>query len=493
LNPIKKLAGQTVIYGLSSVVPKFLNYFLVPLYTYYFQPAEYGIIGDLYSIAVIVNIIVTYGMETAFLRFTKGESKTSIVYTTSLISIIFSSLLFLFLVSINLKSIANSLDYADKQQYILWLALIICFDAICAIPFVKLRQENKAFKFAAIKISSVVLNLILNVIFLVIFPYLALKGYISSINLFYNHKIGVGYVFIANIISSCVTLIFLIKDFSIKIKFDFLLWKRMIKYAAPLLVAGLAGSINDVIDRQFIKYLSPQSLDSMSQLGIYFANTKIAVVLTVFIQTFRFAAEPFFFNYEREKDSKEVFAKVMIIFIGISFSMYLFTYGNLSLFKYLIGSNYWEGLKIVPFVLMANVLTGVYINLSIWYKLTDKNYYGIIIIAFGALITILLNFIFVPKYGYIASAYIRLICYVFMVYICYLLGNRFYKIPYNLKRLTYYSVIVVLFSAIIYLMQHFSYIIQLIFNNLILIVFIIIFLNKEDLIVVLKTSKIFKL
>jgi O-antigen/teichoic acid export membrane protein len=480
LNPIKILAKQTVVYGLSSILPKFLNYFLVPLYTYYFKPAEYGIIGDLYSLTVILNIILTYGMETAFFWFSKNDVSRNVLFSTSFISILTSTFIFFGLIFLFSERIAISLDYPSKKEYIIWLSLIISLDTISAIPFVKLRQENKAIKFSLIKIISVFINVLLNIIYLIVFPYLALKGIISSHGIVYDKSIGVGYVLIANIISSGATLIFLFSDLRIKISFDFLLWKKMLKYSLPLLVAGLAGGINDAIDRQFIKYMSPDGVDPMSELGIYFANIKIAVILTVFIQTFRFAAEPFFFNYEKEIDSREVFAKIMKYFVFISLLVYLFTFGNLPVLKYFINYHYWSGLKIIPIVLAANVLVGVYINLSIWYKLSNKNLFGVLIILFGAFLTIILNYFLVPIFGYVASAYTRLLCYFVMVILCYFFGNIYYRIPYNLVDIGFYFLLAIVGYIIINIVSFYNIYFQLVVNNLMVIFFVFIFLWKEN-------------
>jgi O-antigen/teichoic acid export membrane protein len=481
LGAIKNLAGQTAIYGLSSIIPKFLSYFLVPLYTYYFEPAEYGIIGDLYSLMVILNIIVTYGMETAFFWFTKNESKNKNIYSTAFISVLCTTIVFITVTLLFSNDIANLLDYPDKKEYIVWLAIILGLDAIAAIPFVKLRSENKAFKFSLIKIASIVINVILNVVYVVIFPYLLQKGIITDSFILYNKSFGVGYILIANIVSSACSLLLLFKDFPFQFKFDYSLWNRMLKYSLPLLAAGLAGSINDVIDRQFIKYMSPEGVDSMAQLGIYFANTKIAVILTVFIQTFRFAAEPFFFNYEKENDSKFVFANIMKFFVFISLVVYLLTYGNMYAIKYFINSDYWSGLNIVPIVLASNVLVGIYVNQSIWYKLSGKTLFGVLIIAIGAGFTLLLNYFLVPVYGYTASAYIRFLCYLIMVIICYYFGNKYYRIPYDLKRISYYFVITLLGVIIIYFLSGFAFYIQMIFNNLIIVLFVLLFIKKENL------------
>jgi len=485
LNPLRKLAGQTAIYGLSSIVPRFLNYFLVPLHTYIFtDPSTYGIVGDLYSWVVILLIVLTYGMETAFFRFSQNEKDANKVYSTSLISLITSSSLFIILAILFSQSIANLLDYPNNPEYIRWCAIILGVDAICAIPFVKLRQQNKALKFASFKLFNVIINVTFTIIFLVVFPWI--DAHITHLPSFiYSSKIGIGYIFIANIIASITTMVMLYKDFKFSLSFDIELWKRMLKYALPLLLAGLAGGINDAIDRQFIKYMIPDANNPMHQLGVYFAIVKIAVILTVFVQTFRFAAEPFFFNYEKEKDSKQVFADIMKYFAVFCFIIFIATVGNISWIKYFIHNTYWSGLNIVPIILLANVFVGIYLNLSIWYKLSGKTMYGAYIIIFGSAITVLINYLFVSKYGYLASAYARLICYVAMTIVCYWLGQKYYRIPYNLKSIFWYFLLSLIVLIPVFFLKNSQIIVQFIVNNLILLLFILYILKREKLLPVL--------
>lgn len=482
MNPLKRLAGQTVIYGLSSIVPRFLNYFLVPLHTHIFpNPATYGIVGDLYSWIVILLIVLTYGMETAYFWFSKNEKDANAVYSTSLISLISTSSLFILFTVLFSQSLANLLDYPQHPEYIIWCGIILGVDAICAIPFVKLRRENKALKFSGFKLLNVVINVSFTILFLVVFPWIN-RHIVHLPSFIYSPKVGIGYVFIANIIASVSTMAMLYKDFNIKITFDVQLWKRMLKYALPLLLAGLAGGINDAIDRQFIKYTIPDELHPMHQLGVYFAVVKIAVILTVFVQTFRFAAEPFFFSYEKEKDSRQVFADIMKYFAVFCFIIFIGTLGNLSWIKYLIKNTYWSGLSVVPIILLANVFVGIYLNLSIWYKLSGKTMYGAYIIVFGSAITVLVNYLFVYKYGYLASAYARLICYVAMTAVCYWLGQKYYRIPYNLKEIALYFLLSLFVLVPVYMLKNTHVLIQLIVNNLVLLLFVYYVLKREKLI-----------
>jgi O-antigen/teichoic acid export membrane protein len=480
LNPIKKLAGQTVIYGLSSIVPRFLSYFLVPLYTHVFEPDKYGIVADLYGLVVILNIVLTYGLETAYFWFSKNEKEADRVYSTSLISLISTSSIFILLTIFFAQPVANYLQYPTHPEYIWWFGIIIGVDSLCAIPFVKLRRENKAMKFASIKLFSVILNVLLTILFIVVFPLMEKHGIVLP-RILYSPNIGVGYIFIANIISSLATLILLYKDFDVKLRFDVALWRRMLVYALPLLVAGLAGGINDAIDRQFLKFMLPHNVNAMAHLGIYFANMKIAVILVVFIQTFRFAAEPFFFGYEKEKDSREVFADIMKYFVIFCLIIFIGTQANLSWIKYFVGSKYWLGLGIVPLMLLSNLFVGIYLNLSIWYKLSGKTLYGAYIILIGSALTILINYLFVPTYGFWASSYARLVCYVIMTVICYILGQKFYPIPYKLKEISLYFLISMCFLIPFHFLSGYHASIQVLINNTLLAVFIYFILKREKL------------
>lgn len=480
MNPIKKLAGQTLIYGLSSIVPRFLSYFMVPLYTHLFKPADYGVVGDLYGLVVMLNIILTYGMETAYFWFSKSNESADKVYSTSLLSLIGSSILFILTTLVFAQPIANYLQYPSHPEYIWWFGVIIGVDAICAIPFVKLRRENKAMKFATAKLFSVGVNVFLTILFLIVLPAVD-KHIVHLPTLIYSPTLGVGYIFIANIISSVATMLLLYKDFSIKTGFDFGLWRKMLVYALPLLVAGLAGGVNDAIDRQFLKFMLPAHVNAMEQLGIYFANLKIAVILVVFIQTFRFAAEPFFFNYEKEKDSKQIFADIMKYFVLFCLIILVGTMANLNIIKYFIGSAYWLGLGVVPIVLLANLFVGIYLNLSIWYKLSGKTMYGAYIIVFGSLVTILINYIFVTRYGYYASAYARLACYVLMTVVCFLLGQKYYPIPYNLRSIAQYAIAAFIALVPMYLVKHKGPFIQLAVNNMTLLLLLYYIVKREHL------------
>ena len=491
MNPIKQLGGQTAIYGLSTIVPKFLNYILVPLYCNYFVPSEYGVVTEFYAYVVFLNIILTYGMETAFFWFSKNEPKESKVYSTALLSVFSTSAFFALLTIFYSHSIANFLEYPTHPEYVWIFGLIISIDAVCAIPFVKLRKENRPFRFATLKIVNVASNVLLNLLYIIVFPYLVKQGY-SFPSYIYDSSVGVGYIFISNLISSFVTLLFLYSDFRITAGLDIKLLKRMLVYAIPLLFAGLAGSINEALDRVLLKYLLPENVDSLAQLGIYGANIKIAVVLVLFIQTFRFAAEPFFFNYEKEKDSKTVFADIMKYFVLISLFILVGTLVNIDFIKYFTGSKYWEGLFVVPVLMYANLFLGIYLNLSIWYKLSGHTMMGAYIVGIGAVLTIIVNVIFVGRYGIMAAAVGRLVCYTAMALVCYWWGKKYYNIPYQTFKLLKYIALSFIVLCIFWLIPIHSVLLRLLIGNAFLALFIYFVLKRENLLDIVSKQLKFK-
>ncbi|NJK98793.1 MAG: oligosaccharide flippase family protein, partial [Bacteroidales bacterium] len=357
MKPVKQLASQTIIYGLSTIVPRFLNFLLVPLYTWFFPTEEYGVITELYAYAIFLNIVLTYGMETAFFKFSQQNVNVDKIYSTILISILSSSIVFALVTVLFASPIASFIDYERNPEYIWIFGLIISIDAVCAIPFVKLRKENKAFRFASFKLANVVINVLLNLCFILLFPWLIKKGFELPVWL-YNPEIGLGYIFYSNLAASIITFLMVSPLISFKGGFDGILLKKILAYSLPLLIAGFAGSINEALDRVLIKHLIPETQNPLGQLGIYGANFKLAILLVLFIQTFRFAAEPFFFNYEKEKDSKMVFAKILNYFTVIILIIFIATLANLDILKYFIGSKFWVGLYLVPILLFSNVFLG---------------------------------------------------------------------------------------------------------------------------------------
>lgn len=483
MSHIKQLAGQTAIYGLSSIIGRVIGYLLIPLYTRVFIPSEYGISNELYAYSSLLLVIITYGMETAFFRFSETEKDRGRVFSTALISLLASTALFVLIALVFARPVAGVIRYSNHIEYIIWIALIVSFDALAAIPFAHLRQMNKAKRFAVIKLLNIFFNIGLNLFFLLLCPFLLRKGLFTGfINLVYSKEIGVGYIFISNLFASALTIVLLLPEYlGIKYTFDRELWKRMIRYALPLLVVGFAGIINETMDRIFLKFLLPEKI-SMAQVGIYGACYKISLIMTIFIQAFRFAADPFFFAKAKERDAKIIYADVMKYFVIICTFIFLVVMLYIDIIKYFVGEKYYAGLPIVPILLVANMCLGIYYNLSIWYKLTDKTTFGAYISIFGAIITIILNVLWIPLIGYMGSAWATLICYASMMVISFIYGQKNYHVNYDMKKIIgYISLSLALFFISKYI--HFdNNIIQYIFNSLLLLVFVtvIYFFEKKE-------------
>ncbi len=442
MSVLKKLAGQTAIYGLSSIVGRFLNYLLVPLHTTVFVPQQYGVITEMYAYVAFLIILLTYGMETAFFRFsTKEGNEEKSVFSTILSSLASSTSMFILMAIIFAQPIADWLLYPDNKEYVVWFAIIVGLDAISSIPLARLRSQNKAKTFAGINIANVLVNIGLNLFFLMYcLPLVAEGGGNWLTDTFYDPSTGVGYVFIANLIASAVKFLLLgptmLKGFT-KPKLSLL--KPMLIYSSPLLIAGLAGMINETLDRILLKrilYPDIGEAATMATIGIYGACYKLSIIITLMIQAFRYAAEPFFFSQEKEKGSRELYSKIMTYFVWVLAGTFLFVMLYIDIFKYFIPNQaFWEGLKVVPILLMANIFLGIYYNQSVWYKLSGKTSYGAGLAVFGALITLVLNAMFIPKYGYMASAWATFACYGSMMVASYLLGQKHYPVPYEVGKL----------------------------------------------------------
>ncbi len=455
MNPLKKLAGQTAIYGLSSIIGRLLNYLLVPLYTRYFTTSEYGEVTTLYAYVAFLVIILTYGMETAFFRFSQKEQDKKSVYSTTLISLLISSTIFIVLMFVNADSVAIALNFNGHPEYIQWFALIIGLDAVSSISFAKLREQGKAARFALIRLLNIFINIGLNLFFIIYCPF-AIKNNLPSaefVQSIYSDVIGIGYIFIANLVSSVVTILLLLPEMlSSSWRFKPQLWKKMMVFALPLMVAGLAGITNETIDRILLSHLLPSSI-ATSEVGIYGAYYKLSIIMTLFIQTFRFAAEPFFFAQEKELNAKKVYADVMKYFTIITSSIFLGVMIYYDLVQQFIGEEFHDsrGLVVVPVLLFANLFLGIYYNLAVWFKLTEKTRFGAYLALFGAVITLALNFALIPILGFEGSAWTTLLCYLSMTVASYFLGKKYYPIPYDLKRIVLYlGTSLLLFSLSVY-------------------------------------------
>lgn len=450
MSVLRKLAGQTAIYGLSSIVARFLNFLLTPLYTSkgVFPPEDFGVITSLYAWAPFISIVLTFGMETAYFRFANkggdGRGNDRAVYGTALISITVVSLLFLLLGTAFAQPIARGIGFPAFASSVVMLAAILALDALTAIPMARLRKEGRAWWFVVVNGANVAVNIALNLFFIGYCMRTVNAGESNAlIEAVYDPAIGVGYVFLANMASSAVKLLLLLPQWRPgSLRFDRQLLRPMLVFAMPLLVAGFAGMINETADRIMLKKLLDPVLGEQAtnaQIGIYGACYKLAILITLFIQAFRMGAEPFFFSHAKEKDSSATFARIMNVFVAVCMAAFLLVMLFLDLFKWFIPNEaYHVGLRVVPILMIANVFLGIYYNQSVWYKLSDRTTAGGTIALIGAGITIALLFLLVPRLGYLGAAWTTLACYASMAVISYLWGQRHYPIPYDVGRVLGY-------------------------------------------------------
>ena len=462
---MKILAKETAIYGVSSIVGKFLNWLLVPLYTYVLQQqSDYGIVTNLYAWTALLLVILTYGMETGFFRFAnKTEENPKTVYSTSLITLFTTSLLFAVACTIWRTPIANALGYPTHSEFIALLGIVVAMDAFASIPFAYLRYKKRPLQFAALKLLFVFLNIALNLFFLVLCPKIQDWAIISS---WYNPNYGVGYVFVANILATGIQTLCLLPAIVEGFKnehglptsdsrrlFSGDLLKRMLRYSLPLLVLGVCGIMNQTLDRILFPFFY-DGADAQAQLGIYGACFKVAMVMMMFTQAFRYAYEPFVFAKHKDRESVAAYADAMKYYIIFSYMILLGMIFYLDLLKFIIAPSYWEGLKIVPVVLWTYIFQGVYFNLSFWYKLTDKTQWGAYFSIIGVVITFALQAIFVPRIGYMASAASSTVCYFVIMLLSYFVGRKHLEIPYDLRRIGIYTLIVLTLLAGYYTLAH---------------------------------------
>lgn len=434
-NPIRKLLGQTAVYGLSSIVGRLLNYLLVPLYTQVFaHPSHYGVVSELYAWVAFLIVFLTFGMETAYFRFLQDHEDKEKVFLNGFLTVIgVNVLFFLGLLYFN-QDIADLMLYSNHNEYIILLGAIVCIDAIATLPLAKLRADNKALQFASIQFTSIGVNVGLN-LFLMLYLFDPARP-----------EEGVLFILFANLLASLVKPLLLYKDFlSIRLQFDVQLAKMMFLYAIPLVFAGFAGIVNETIDRILLKHMIYDEFDPSSliraetQVGIYSACYKLAMLVTILLQAYRYAAEPFFFAQLKNEEKNKVYARVMNLFVAIVCLVFLIVSLNIDIFKYFIrNDSYWIGLGVVPILLVANVFLGIYYNQSIWYKLSGQTRFGAYIAISGAALTILINVLFIPTYGFYASAWATLIVYAFQMVLSYILGQRYYPIHYNLRKFLLY-------------------------------------------------------
>jgi O-antigen/teichoic acid export membrane protein len=455
LSSIKKLATQTVWYGASTIFSRMLGYLLTPLLTSIFVASDFGKITTLFTLAAFMNILYSFGMETAYFRFLSEEKENKVynaAFTTILVSGCFFSLLLFGLTD----AVAAYIKLSDHTEYIYWVIWIVIFDTLAVLPFAKLRYSGRPKKYAFIKIINIIIQIGLVIFFLIICKNAEKGSWLSSL---YDHQTGVGYVILANVFSSALTLLLLSAElFKYRWSFGKEFFRKMIIYALPLLIVGFGGMVNELIDRFMILQLYPGTVvEKYTQSGIYSANFKLAIVIVLFIQAFRLGAEPFFFKQSIQVNAPIIYARVMKYFVITCCICFLMVVLFLDFWKYFMGNRhteYWNGLHVVPILMLAKIFLGIYYNLSVWYKLTNKNLTGAWITLGGVVITVAINFLMIPSWGYTACAVATLCCYGFMMVASYLLGQKHYPVPYDIKIIgTYILVAVLIFGLHFYLSQ----------------------------------------
>jgi O-antigen/teichoic acid export membrane protein len=481
---MRRLAKETAVYGLSSILGRFLNWLLVPMYTRVLSGTEeFGIYTNLYSWIALLLIILTYGMETGFFRFInkKEEQEPIRVYTTTLFSIGVTSLLFLLLAGCFLHPVSRLLNYADHPEYLAMMLGVVAIDAFCSIPFAYLRYKGRPFRFMSIKLFSIFLNITLNIFFLIICPQLYQVAP-EKIDWFYLPDYGVGYVFVTNVITSAVTLFILVPDMlpAIGHKPDLALLKRMFHYSFPILMLGIAGNLNQTADKILFPYLFADKSYAHAQLGIYGACFKIAVVMVMFIQAFRYAYEPFIFARNKsDADHTKAYSEVMKYFIIFALFIFLGVMFYLDLLKYFVASTYYPGLPVVPIVMLGELFFGIYFNLSIWYKLNDQTYWGAYFSIAGCVVTVSIIIGFVPVYGFMACAWASLICNLLMMLLSYFVGKKKFPILYDLKSaFVYFALAFVLYFLGMYPAIE-SEVLRISYRTILLLVFLIVIVKRD--------------
>ncbi len=474
MSLIKKLAGETAIYGLSSIVGRFLNFLLLPLYSRVLLPGEYGVVTDLYATSAFLMVIYSYRMESAFFRFGTPAADRESTFSVAMQSLLVTTTILTAGLWVAAEPLAGLLTYPQHPEYVRWFALILAFDCLAEVPFARLRLEQRPGRFVTAKLVNIGANVLLNVFWLLFCPWAAQHG-MNWVHWVWVPGVGVGYIFLSNVIASALTLLFLLSefrairwrfdrgkvtdsqtgvDFESKVQpnhwtFDRVLWTKMMAYAWPLIIVGFAGIVNEMLSRTMMKYLlTGTKEENLAQLGIFGANYKLAMLITLFTQAYRYAAEPFFFRHAADKDALRIQANVTKWFTIASTAGMLGILLFLDVVKYFLGTKFHGGLDIVPILLVANLLLGLYYNFSVWYRLKDRTGLGAWISLAGAALTILLNILWIPRFGYVGAAWVTLLCYAFMSWATWQTGRRHYPVPYELGRMgLYVAVALALFGG----------------------------------------------
>jgi len=464
LSALKKLAGDTMIYGVPSIVGRFLNLLLTPIYTWTFLPGEYGILGNLLAYVAFFQVFLTYGMETSYFRFASKSKKPNEIFGTSLCSLTATSFLFVVIISLFSKKISGWVGYPEQHLYIIWMGITVALDAVTAIPFARLRLQERPIKFAVFKMVNIGVNIVLNLFWILLCPRILANNPESFVRHLYNPEIGIGYAFLSYLIASIVTLLLFIPDLGLKkIIFKREILKSMLSYGWPILVVGIAGMITLNIDKILIPELIANGKDPMYELGVYSANGKLAILMTLFIQAFRFSFEPFLFSHYKNESSKKIYSVIMNYFVIFGLLIFMGVLFYIDILKYFIGSSksgYHEGMKVVPWMLMGNLFLGIFYTQSLWYKLTDQTRYGAIFSVIGGAITLLINAIFIPKLGYMASAIGFFFSSLIITLISYYYGQKYFPVQYDLKKIGSYFFVAISLYIIEMKINFSSYILE---------------------------------
>ena len=479
---LKSLAKDTAIYGLSSIAARFVNYLLVPIQTTKFNAAggQYGIITNVYAYVALLIVLLTYGMETTFFRFMSKEGEDpNKVYATTLKMVGTTSVIFMAIILLFNQPIANFLGYADHPEYITIMYMTVAIDAFAAIPFAYLRCKHRPIKFAVLKILNISLNIVLNLLYLIILPGLKLNLF----GIYDAHfTLDVVWVFYINLICTIITLLLLWKEFyGIRYSFDKSTCKRMLSYTFPLLIMGLAGQLNQCASQIIFPYVyNGTAEEARTQLGIYGACIKIAMIMVMITQAFRYAYEPFVFGKSKDRDNKDTYAKAMKFYVIFTLLAFLTVMGYMDVLRHVVGRSYWDGLEIVPIVMAAEIMFGIFFNLSFWYKLTDRTIWGAYFSGVGAVVLIAMNILLIPSFSYWACAWAGFVSYAVSMIISYYFGQKYYPIAYPLKEILFYVVVALaLFAAITASNKYIPSLLALVVNTALILVFVGIIVKRD--------------
>lgn len=479
---LKSLAKDTAIYGLSSIVGRFLNYLLVPLYTAKIsaESGGYGVITNMYAYTALMLVLLTFGMETTFFRFSNKEGEDpSKVFSATLTAVGTVALVFVCLVFAFITPLSSAMGYASHPSFVWVMAVTVAIDAFQCIPFAYLRYKKKAVKFAVLKLLFIVMNILLNLVYFVVLPSLY-NSYPDIVGKIYSPEVGPGYAFYINLFcTASITFCFYKELKTFRPSYDRKMLGRMLGYSWPILVLGIAGILNQTADKILFPYIYKGG-DAHEQLGIYGAASKIAMIMAMITQAFRYAYEPFVFGKSKDKDNKETYALAMKYFVIFTLLAFLVVVGYLDVLKHLIGSDYWDGLKVVPIVMAAEIMMGVYFNLSFWYKLIDKTIWGAWFSGAGCLVLIVINVVFVPQYGYMACAWAGFAGYATAMLFSYFVGQKYYPIDYRLGHLAKYIVLAVVVFAMITYVNSSLDMLPAVAINTVLIAFFALFIVRND-------------